>query len=294
MNLNTLVNGPRRLERPDVDGFKHITVRPRSTTIGAEIEDVRLSDPIEDDVAEELRRALREWKVIFFRDQELTPQRHLEVAGLWGEPEVNPFFPMGDQAAISRLAREGQMSGRENLWHSDHSFLAEPARGSMLRAIEIPAYGGDTMWCDMHAAYENLPDDIKSHVDGLEAEHDWIHSWGRAIPAEKRDELRKTLPAVVHPVVKVHPDTGRRTLYVNEGFTQRILGLSKDESHELLRYLRLQARVPEYQVRFRWAPNSVAIWDNWAAQHYALSDYQPQRRVMERVAISGAGWNTEG
>jgi len=282
--------GPRQLTRPS-DDFGLFEVRPVTGLIGAEIHGVDLGEPFGDDVAAELRRALREWKVVFFRDQELTPDRHLEIARIWGEPESNPFFPSGDKAGISRLAKDSQAIGMENIWHSDHSFLAEPARGSVLRAIEVPDATGDTMWADMAAAYDNLPADVKSRIDGLEAEHDWVTSWGLLMNDEQIAELRERLPTVRHPIVKKHPETGRPTLYVNEPFTTRIVGMPEAESEELLEYLRAQARVPEYQVRFRWAPGSVAIWDNWAVQHYAINDYHPRRRVMERVAIAGDGWD---
>lgn len=292
MELNYRRGGARQLERPGTtESYQRFEVRPLTTTIGAQIVGVDLAAPLDEELRAELRRALGEWKVVFVRDQALTPEQHLRVAGVWGEPEVNPFFPMGDTAAISRLAKNDSVAGMENHWHSDHSFLALPARGSVLRAVEVPDVSGDTMWADMAAAYDNLPEDVRQLIDGLEAEHDWITTWGRAIPAEKRDALRAQMPPVVHPVVKVHPETGRRTLYVNEVFTMRILGLPDDEAERLLAYLQYQARTPEYQVRFRWEPGSVAIWDNWAVQHYAINDYFPHRRVMERVAVAGDGWS---
>ncbi|WP_377267442.1 TauD/TfdA dioxygenase family protein [Peterkaempfera sp. SMS 1(5)a] len=292
MELKLMRGGVRQLERTIfAEPYRRFEVRPVTELIGAELHGVDLGRRLDDELAGELRRALLEWKVIFFRDQELTSDSHLALARVWGDPEANPFFPIGDQVGISRLAKGGDMVGMENVWHSDHSFLATPARGSVLRAIEVPESAGDTMWADMAAAYDNLPDEVKELVDGLEAEHDWFHSWGNHIPVEKRDEIRNRLPAAVHPVVKVHPLTGRRTLYVNEPFTTRVLGMPEDESNRLLDYLRCQARVPEYQVRFRWQPRAVAIWDNWAVQHYAINDYYPKRRVMERVAVAGHGWN---
>lgn len=276
--------GARRLTRPAAD-FRLFGLDPLTGLIGAEL-DLDLTAPLSAEVTAELRRALLEWKVLFFRDQDLTPERHLEIARIWGEPEANPFFPRAGAAAISRLAKDARSMGMENIWHSDHSFLAEPARLSVLRAVEVPPCTGDTLWADMAAAYDNLPADVKSRIDALEAEHDWVASWGLLMTEEQIAELRERLPTVRHPVVKKHPETGRPTLYVNEPFTTRILGADD----ELLEYLRAQARVPEYQVRFRWAPGSVAIWDNWAVQHYAVNDYHPQPRVMERVAVAGTGW----
>lgn len=293
MSLTRLMQaGPRTLDRlpagQDGKPYDRFEVRALTPHIGAEISGVRLADPIDDELAAELRRALLEWKVIFFRGQtELTPARHLEVARLWGEPEPNPFFPKGDSVAVSRLAKDAQAVGLENLWHSDHSFKAAPARCSVLRAIEVPEAGGDTIWADMSAVYDNLRPDIKERVENLTAVHDWVRSWGLMMTPEQIAEHRKTLPTVTHPVVARHPDTGRKLLYVNEPFTTEILGLPADEASALLDYLVLQARVPEFQVRFHWEPDSVAVWDNIATQHYAVNDYYPRRRVMERVAIAG-------
>lgn len=268
--------------------YRILGVHPLTPHIGAEITGVDLSHPIGADLADELRQALLEWKVIFFRDQrDFGPEDHAALAGLWGEPEANPFFPKGDRAGVSRLAKDAMAVGNENIWHSDHSFMAAPALGSVLRAVEIPASGGDTLWADMGAAYDNLPDATKQRIEGLTAEHDWVPTWGATMTQERIAALRQTLPAVEHPVVVRHPATGRRLLYVNEPFTTRIVGLGEEESRELLHGLVLQARIPEYQVRFRWQPDSVAIWDNIAVQHYAINDYYPQRRVMERIAIAG-------
>lgn len=291
MKFDALRYGPRRLERTSTgEPYRRFDVRPLTSLIGAELAGVDLAEPIDGELRGELRRAFLEWKVVFFRGQELTMDQHLDVAGVWGVPEVNPFFPSGDAPTVSRLAKDAQVFGMENVWHSDHSYLTHPARGAVLRAIDVPDGAGDTMFADMAAAYDNLDDDIKELVGGLEAEHDWIDSWGKVLPPERRDALRPSMPPVVHPVVKIHPESGRKTLYVN-GFTKRILGLPEDEADQLLFYLKAQAQVPEYQVRFRWEAGSVAIWDNWAVQHYALNDYFPRRRVMERVAIAGDGWS---
>jgi alpha-ketoglutarate-dependent taurine dioxygenase len=151
----------------------------------------------------------------------------------------------------------------------------------------VPPAGGDTLWADMGAAYDNLPGELKARIADLTAVHDWVPSWGSVMTPEQIAALRPGLPPVEHPLVVRHPRSGRRLLYVNEPFTTRISGLSDAESRELLSELVLQARIPEYQVRFRWQPDSVAIWDNIATQHYAINDYYPQRRVMERIAIAG-------
>ncbi|MEV8100077.1 TauD/TfdA family dioxygenase [Kitasatospora sp. NPDC085879] len=268
--------------------YRLLGLAPLTPHIGAEITGIDLSRPIGDDLAEELRQALLEWKVVFFRDQHtFGPEHHLALAAVWGEPEANPFFPQGDTVGVSRLAKDATAVGTENIWHSDHSFMAAPALGSVLRAVEVPAAGGDTMWADMGAAYDNLSEETKGRIEGLTAVHDWVPSWGAMMTEEQIARLRERLPAVEHPVVVRHPRTGRKLLYVNEPFTTRIVGLSGAESRDLLDELVLQARIPEFQVRFRWQPDSVAIWDNIAVQHYAINDYYPQRRVMERIAIAG-------
>ncbi|MEU7061522.1 TauD/TfdA family dioxygenase [Streptomyces sp. NPDC046197] len=285
-------SGRRALERTapaaERTEYRLLEIAPMTPHIGAEIGGVNLSRPIDEELARELRQALIEWKVIFFRDQhDFDVTAHLALAGVWGEPEPNPFFPKGETVGVSRLAKDATVIGQENLWHSDHSFMAAPALGSILRSIEVPPAGGDTLWADMGAAYDNLTDATKQRIDGLRAVHDWAPSWGVFMTEEQITALRRSLPPVEHPVVVRHPRTGRKTLYVNEPFTTRIVGLPEDESKGLLHELGLQARVPEFQVRFRWQPDSIAIWDNVAVQHYAINDYYPQRRVMERIAIAG-------
>ncbi|WP_392673923.1 TauD/TfdA dioxygenase family protein [Streptomyces sp. LN785] len=285
--------GKRVLERTAPGGaqveYEHLGIRPLTPHIGAEIDGVDLSRPIGEDLARELKQALLEWKVIFFRDQHaFDPQSQLALSALWGEPEPNPFFPKGDTAGVSRLAKDAMAIGNENIWHSDHSFMAAPALGSILRAVEVPPAGGDTQWADMAAAYDNLSAQTQARIEGLTAVHDWVPSWGAMMTESQIAAFRDVLPPVEHPVVVRHPRTGRKLIYVNEPFTTRIVGLSDSESRDLLDELVLQARIPEYQVRFRWQPGSVAIWDNIATQHYAINDYYPQRRVMERIAIAGA------
>ncbi|MEU1472519.1 TauD/TfdA family dioxygenase [Streptomyces sp. NPDC005761] len=284
--------GRRTLERlaPGAEAaqYRILGISPLTPHIGAEVSGVDLSRPLDEAVAEELRQALLEWKVIFFRGQPgLEPRHHLDLAAVWGPPEANPFFPNAGTAGVSRLAKDAVAVGNENIWHSDHSFMAAPALGSVLRSVEVPAAGGDTMWADMGAAYDNLSDEMKARIENLTAVHDWVPSWGSTMTEEQIAHFRASLPPVEHPVVVRHPRSGRELLYVNEPFTTRIVGLSDAESRELLDELVLQARVPEFQVRFHWEQDSVAIWDNIATQHYAISDYYPQRRVMERIAVAG-------
>ncbi|MGY0491010.1 TauD/TfdA dioxygenase family protein [Streptomyces sp. WG-D5] len=284
--------GRRVLDRlaPGADqvDYKLFEVNPLTPHFGAVLSGVDLTRPITEELAEELRQALLEWKVIFFRGQTgFQAENHLELSAVWGPPEPNPFFPRTGTVGLSRLAKDAKAAGNKNIWHSDHSFMADPSLGAVLRAVEVPAAGGDTMWCDMGAAYDNLPDDLKERIDNLTAVHDWEASWGALMNDEQKAAFRADWPRVEHPVVVRHPRSGRKTLYVNEPFTRYIKGLSEAENRELLDILVLQARIPEFQIRFHWEPDSIAIWDNIAVQHYAVNDYFPAKRVMERIAIAG-------
>lgn len=284
--------GSRVLDRlapgTEPSAYELVEINPLTPHFGAVLGGVDLTRPIGAELADELRQALLEWKVIYFRNQTgFTAEHQLALSALWGPPEPNPFFPKTETVGVSRLAKDAKAAGNKNIWHSDHSFMPNPALGSVLRAVEVPAAGGDTMWADMAAAYDNLPADMKERIEDLTAVHDWEPSWGALMNDEQKATFRKQWPKVEHPVVVRHPRSGRRTLYVNEPFTTRIKGLSDAESRELLDILVLQARIPEYQVRFHWEPGSIAVWDNIATQHYAINDYYPRRRVMERIAIAG-------
>jgi taurine dioxygenase len=271
--------------------YESFTLRPLGTTIGAEISDIMLSEPLDPRMHDELNRALLEWKVLFFRDQHLTREQHTAFAANWGNLESHPFIrlhikqPSADE--VVRFEKGPDAKGVENMWHSDVTWRECPSLGSVLQAIEVPECGGDTLFADMGAAYDCLDDDVKALIDGKVAVHDWVNTFGIGMKPEVRDALRPDFPPVEHPVVRTHPETGRKTLYVNRSFTQSIVGLDPDESSRLLDYLYLQATYPEYQVRFRWTPGAIAFWDNRSTQHYAVSDYYPQRRVMERITIIG-------
>ncbi|MDI3418145.1 TauD/TfdA dioxygenase family protein [Streptomyces luteolus] len=284
--------GRRVLDRlaPEAEPFtyRRLEISPLTPHFGAVLSGVDLTRAIGDELAEELRQALLEWKVIFFRGQTGFDADHqLALSRVWGDVEANPFFPKTGTAGISRLAKDARAVGNKNIWHSDHSFMANPSLGAVLRAVEVPAAGGDTMWADMGAAYDNLPADLQERIESLVAVHDWEASWGALMNDEQKAAFRADWPRVEHPVVVRHPRSGRRTLYVNEPFTRFIKGLSEAENRELLDILVLQARIPEFQIRFHWEPDSIAVWDNIATQHYAVNDYFPQRRVMERIAIAG-------
>jgi taurine dioxygenase len=284
--------GPRAHVRDEYERLKdlrfdRIEVRAMAPTIGAEIGGVNLAD-VDDAVFGEIRRAWLEYKVVFFRDQSIDARQQVAFASRFGELEDHPFLPATDEdERIIRFEKSAEVAGVENLWHSDVSWREIPSLASILRAVEVPPAGGDTLFCDMIAAYDGLPDDVKERVDGAVAVHDFTHSFGLALAKDELEERQKQFPAVRHPVVRTHPETGRKILYVNSIFTSHIEGIPADESRALLDFLCRQATTPEYQCRFQWKPGSVAMWDNRAVQHYASNDYWPMRRVMERVTIIG-------
>jgi taurine dioxygenase len=273
--------------------YTRFNLTPATPTIGAYISDVSLAEPLDDETFAQLHHALLEWKVLFFRGQHLGADHHEALGRRWGELEWHPFATAtlpgqrDDRPKVMRFAKDAKTVGQENIWHTDVTWRECPSLGSILRAVEVPEVGGDTLWADMGAAYDCLPDDVKDRLEGLVAVHDWWDTFGRAMPAAERDALRPDFPPVEHPVVRTHPETGRKTLFVNAAFTRQIVGMPKDESDELLDFLYRQAAYPEYQCRFHWSPGDVAFWDNRATQHYAASDYFPQRRVMERITIIG-------
>ncbi len=269
-----------------------LAISPLTPTIGAVISGLDLAKPLDGGELAALRAALLDWKVLFFRDQDITTEQHLAFARQFGELEVHPFAPHKEgYPEVLAITHDRERRGRENTWHSDVTWRIEPSLGSVLRAIEVPPVGGDTLFADMYAAYEGLSDKVKEQIEGAVAIHDFAHFRRGLRKAGKSEEeieaFNQAYPMVEHPVVRTHPETGRKAIYVNAAFTQHIVGLEKAESDALLTHLYAQAAVPEYQCRFRWETGSVAFWDNRASQHYAASDYWPAVRRMERVTIIG-------
>lgn len=252
-----------------------IGVRPLSPMIGAEIDGV------------DLRAALLRHRVIFFRDQDISVEQHIAFARRFGDLEIHPATPKDQpNPEVLHIAHDDKNKGRENQWHSDVTWRAEPSLGSILRARVVPEVGGDTLFACMVAAYEGLSPAMKDWVCTLTAVHDIARVFAKRL-GKTTEELHAQYPPMEHPVVRTHPETGERALYVNTGFTSHIKGLSAKESDWLLAHLYAQAAIPEYQCRFRWRANSIAFWDNRAGQHYAASDYFPAYRAMERVTIAG-------
>jgi len=278
----------RRAEELAALRFERIGLRPLAATVGAEVEGVDLREPLDGETFAEIRRAFLAWRVLFFRDQPISAEQHVAFARRFGELEGHPVLPTRDAGgALVIFAKDAETTGYENLWHADVTFRECPALGAMLRAVEVPALGGDTLFADMVAAYEGLAPETKRRIDGLRAIHDFGTSFGLGLPAEERERKRRELPPVSHPVVRTHPETGERALFVNPIFTDHVEGVSAAESDALLEQLFREAQVPEYQCRFRWTVDAIALWDNRAVQHYAVNDYWPARRVMERATIAG-------
>ena len=277
----------RQRERLDALQFDHFETTLLSPCLGAELRGVDLGKAISRDLADEISRALVEFKVLFFRNQDISGEQQADFARHFGDLEVHPFLPAGDTPNIVRFAKDEDVVGVENIWHSDVSWRMDPSLGSLLRAFEVPDVGGDTLWADMEAVYDGLPDDLKNRIEDLHAIHDFVNTFGVGMSDEQKAAKREEFPPARHPIVRTHPVSKRRCLYVNRIFTSHIEGLDREESDDLLDLLYREIEIPEYQVRFKWAPKSLAFWDNRSTQHLAISDYWPNKRVMERLTIIG-------
>jgi taurine dioxygenase len=265
-----------------------LDVVPLTANIGAEVLGIDLADELDDAVIEAIRDALLAWKVLFFRDQHrLDRPSHIAFGRRFGDLEVHPITPKGqDDPEVFVIPAGGKFRAPDN-WHSDVTWRPEPSLGSILRAVELPPLGGDTLWADMGQAYDLLDDETKERIEGRKATHDYASAFGRNQPPEVQARMREQHPTVEHPIVRTHPETGRKTLYVNVGFTRSIVGMDDAEAQPLLRRLYRQATIVDVQCRFRWQPGSVAFWDNRATQHVVSNDFLPAKRVMERVTIVG-------
>jgi taurine dioxygenase len=276
-------------------------VEQLTCAIGAELLDLNLADAIHDDgLFAEIRAQLLRHRVLFLRGQDFSRAEHVAFARRFGELEDHPVAGSDpDHPGLVRIYKNpDQPNDRyENAWHADATWRTAPQFGAVLRCIECPPVGGDTMWANMALAYERLPDDIKLKIEGLRARHSIEASFGAAMPIERRLALKAQFPDAEHPVVRIHPETGEKILFVN-AFTTHITNYHTPDrvrfgqdanpgASQLLSYLISQAYIPEFQVRWRWQPGSVAIWDNRATQHYAVMDYPPCHRKMERAGIVG-------
>ncbi len=269
-----------------------IEVHPVTTTIGATIMGVDLREPLAKSAKDAIERALVEHGVVFFRDQDTNPDQLVAFAKNFGSISMPPMAPAGsprpEVMILDQIAPRGE--GADN-WHSDNTFMSEPPMGSILKAVQLPKVGGDTCFANAAAAYEALSDSMRRFVDGLRAVHDITKPMTRAIAAgifdaAKLAKQQEQWPPVEHPVVRTHPVTGRKALYVNGNSTVRLVGLSERENDLLLPFLNDHIRSPEFQCRFRWDTGSIAFWDNRTVQHFAVADYS-ERRIMHRVTLTG-------
>jgi taurine dioxygenase len=268
-----------------------LEVKPLTAIIGAELSGFDLREKLDDDAVAAIRRALLDHLVVFFRDQPLTDEQHLDFALRFGPLSIPPLATRyQDTPAVTVLDQVHSKGEGADEWHSDNTFMKRPPLGSILRAVQLPPVGGDTCFASMYAAYEALSAPVRALVDGLSAMHDITKPMRKAIAAGHTDldlvAMQRDWPPVEHPVVVTHPETGRRGLFVNRNSTTHIVGLSERENDTLLPFLLDHVRSPEFQVRFHWEAGSMAFWDNRSVQHYAVADYT-ERRVMHRVTIDG-------
>ena len=275
--------------------YREIGVTPLSAALGAQIDGVDLAQPLSDSVMAELKDAFATYSVIFFRDQSLSPQQHIDLAEQWGEININRFFkPLDGYPQIAEVIKAPDQ--KENIggtWHTDHSYDQIPAMGSMLYARQVPPTGGDTLFASMTLAFEALSDGLKKTLLGLNAWHSSRHAFGYSVSdSEHYEDGRLANPELavqdaLHPVIITHPLSGKKALYVNADFTVRFDGWTIEESRPLLDFLYAHGAREEFTCRFEWQEGSIALWDNRATWHNAMNDYHGHRRVMHRITLEG-------
>ncbi len=276
-----------RVMSTSVKDYDRIRVEPITGSIGAEVTGVDLRE-LDDDLIAELDDAWLAHKVLFFRDQDLTQTQHIAYGASFGELEVHPFTTnASEHPEIIVLESTPESFSAAEFWHSDVTFRECPPRGSVLYGRIIPDWGGDTCFANMELAYELLDDDVKEQIDGRVAIHSFAKTFGNNMSDEKRAKVAEEYPDQKHPLVRTHPVTGAKSLFINRPFTIGIDGMTADESRPLRRLLCAQAERPEFQCRFRWRPGSIAQWDNRCTQHYAVPDHGGQHRRVERVTLIG-------
>jgi taurine dioxygenase len=271
-----------------------LDIIPLSSALGAQISGVDLSRDLNTAQRDAIEQALLKHQVLFFREQPITPQQQTRFAAQFGDLHVHPIYPNVPEQPEIMVLDTALTDVRDNaIWHTDVTFLPTPAMGAVLSAKQLPAYGGDTLWASGIAAFEALSRPLQILLDGLTATHDFTRSFpverfgSTAQDLARWEETRRRNPPLSHPVIRTHPVSGRKALFVNDGFTSRINELEPAESEAILKLLFAHATRPEFTIRWRWQENDVAMWDNRVTQHYAVDDYRPQRRVMHRATILG-------
>jgi taurine dioxygenase len=274
--------------------MSNLTIVPLSFALGAQISGVDISQPLNLEQRDAIEQALLKHQVLFFRDQPITPQQQARFAAHFGDLHIHPIYPNVPEQPEVLILDTAVTDVRDNaIWHTDVTFLPTPAMGAVLSAKLLPAFGGDTLWASGIAAYEALSAPMKTLLAGLTATHDCTRSfplerYGNTPEALAQwEETRRKNPPLSHPVIRTHPVSGRRSLFVNEGFTSKINELSETESEAILKFLFAHATRPEFTIRWRWQQDDIAFWDNRVTQHYAVDDYRPARRVMQRATVLG-------
>lgn len=271
-----------------------LTITPLSPALGAQISGIDLTREISREERDAVEQALLQHQVLFFRDQPLNPQQQANFAARFGDLHIHPIYPNVPETPQVLVLDTAVTDVRDNaIWHTDVTFLPTPALGAVLSAKQLPAYGGDTLWASGIAAYEALSAPLRQLLDGLTATHDFTKSFPLERFGNTPEDLarweaaRRSNPPLSHPVIRTHPVSGRKSLFVSDGFTTRINELGEAESEAILKFLFAHATRPEFTIRWRWQQDDVAFWDNRVTQHYAVDDYRPQRRVMHRATILG-------
>lgn len=270
-------------------GYETIEITPMTPRIGAEVSGIDLTKSLGNQQFQELHDALMEHSVLFFRNQDVDVEQHKNFGRLFGDLHIHPGSPPPPghpEILIVHADKDSKHIAGEN-WHSDVTCDAEPPMGSILHLWEVPKSGGDTLFASMEAAYDDLSERMKIYLDGLTATHSGEQIYRGRYNNQKHDDTNVTYPRNVHPVVRTHPVTGRKSIFVNKTFTTHINEIPKAESDSVLAFLYSHCAKPDYQVRFKWQPHSIAFWDNRCVQHLALWDYYPQVRSGYRVTVKG-------
>jgi taurine dioxygenase len=294
MNAIAPISRPPALGEYDYAGLE---IAPLGPVLGAEVSGVDLRQALDGEVVAAIHAALLAHKALVFRGQDIDHDQHVAFGRCFGELESHPVmahlpgYPEilriepGDTEPVTPQTLPARRT--ENKWHADVTFREQPSMGGVLRARTLPPLGGDTLFADMQAVLADLPRDLRLRLSHLKAEHDILRTYGHRVSESRRAELHRRFPPQAHPMIRTHPETGAKSLFVNHEFTTRILGIDPAESDALLRHLTDRVKAPEYQLRLRWTPNAVVFWDNRCTQHYPILDYWPCERVMERVTIRG-------
>lgn len=270
--------------------YRHIRLLPQLPNFAARIEGVDLTKPLAPEVREELYRALLDFEVLTFPAQELAPEQHLELASVFGPVAQGAYFPRKQgHEQIEVLENDERRPPSIDHWHSDLTWLKEPPAGTVIQITEVPPFGGNTSWISTTKAFAALSPGLQTYLRGLSAVHTWeISNWRNYLANLGEDVLINSIrnfKPVVHPIAKIHPESGKEALFVNETFTRNIEGIPRDESKAILAFLYQWIKQPEFVYTHHWKAHEIAVWDNRTTQHYAAADYWPHRRVNQRVTF---------